>query len=111
MSKSSFWEVTFARALTLYANVFFAILWIGLAVALMVNPEWLDTLWIWVRGLPLIAEIVVWVFFLPMMVGLWIWTSAGGILVKVAGLAGLVGWTLVAISSIFRNFGQVSSGS
>ena len=104
MGDSSFWDVTFARALTLYANVFFAIMWIGFVVALIVDPGWLDTLWNWVRGLPLIAEIIVWVFFLPMTVGLWIWTSAGGTIVKLLGFAGLVGWTLVAISSIFRNF-------
>lgn len=104
MSDSSFWNVTFARALTLYANVFFAIMWIGFAVALIVNPEWLDALWTWVRGLPLIAEILVWVFFLPMTVGLWIWESAGGTMIKLLGFAGLVGWTLTAIASIFRNF-------
>jgi hypothetical protein len=104
MGDSSFWEVAFARTLTLYANVIFAILWVGFVIALVVNPGWLDMLWIWVRGLPLIAEIIVWVLFLPITVGLWIWTSAGGTIVKLLGFAGLMGWTLVAISSIFRNF-------
>lgn len=104
MSDSSFWDVTFARALTIYANTIFAVMWIGFAVVLIVNPASLDTLWDWVRGLPLIAEILVWIAFLPITVGLWIWTSAGAALVKVLGFAGLVGWTLTAISSIFRNF-------
>lgn len=104
MGHSSFWDITFARALTVYANAIFAILWVGFTVALIVNPEWLDTLWQWVRGLPLIAEILVWIAFLPITVGLWIWTSAGTTLVKVLGFAGIVGWTLTAIASIFRNF-------
>lgn len=104
MGNSSFWDVTFARALTVYANVIFAILWVGFAIALMANPGWLDSLWSWVRGLPLLAEIIVWVLFLPITVLLWIWESAGGTLVKLLGFAGLVGWTLTAISSILRNF-------
>jgi hypothetical protein len=104
MGDSSFWDVTFARALTVYANGIFAILWVGFVVALIVNPAWLDSLWSWVRELPLLAEILVWVLFLPITVGLWIWTAAGGTIVKLLGLAGIVGWTLAAISSLIRNF-------
>ena len=104
MGNSTFWDVTFARALTIYANAIFVLLWIGFAITLVVNPAWLDALWTWVRGLPLIAEIIVWVLFLPITVGLWIWESAGGTLVKLLGLAAIVGWTLTAISSIFRTF-------
>jgi hypothetical protein len=104
MGDSSFWNVTFARALTIYANAIFIILWVGFVIALIVNPGWLDSLWDWVRGLPTVVEVLVWVLFLPITVGLWIWESAGGTIVKVLGFAGIVGWTLTAISSIFRNF-------
>lgn len=103
MRNSSFWSGTFSRALNLYALAIFAVLWVGLAVALVMNPEWLDLLWGWVRALPLVAEIVVWVLFLPITVGLWIWESSWPAFVRLLGFAGIVGWTLLALSSFLRN--------
>jgi len=41
MSDSTFWDVTVPRVMGTYANVIFAILWVGFAVALIVNREWL----------------------------------------------------------------------
>ena len=68
MRDSSFWNDTIPRVLSTYAIVIFAILWVGFAVALAVNREWLDLLWNWVQALPSVAEIIVWVLFLPIMV-------------------------------------------
>jgi hypothetical protein len=85
-----------------YAILIFAILWVGFAVVLAVNREWLDLLWSWVQALPPIAEIVVWVLFLPGMVGLWICESSWPALVRLLAFAGIVGWTLVAVSSFIR---------
>ena len=103
MKDSSFWSVTFPRILSTYAIVIFAILWVGFAIALVVNHEWLDFLWNWVRALPSVAEIFVWVFFLPIMVGLWIWESSWAALVRILAFAGIVGWTLLAVSSFLRS--------
>ena len=102
MRDSSFWSVLATRVLTTYAIVIFAVLWVGFAVALVVNPEWLDSLWNWVRALPIVAEIIVWLVFLPIVVGLWIWTSSWPVLVQLLAGAGIVGWTLVAVSSFLR---------
>ena len=102
MRDSSFWSVTVARVLSTYAIVIFAILWVGFAIALVVNREWLDLLWNWVRALPSVAEIIVWVFSLPIMVGLWIWESSWPALVRLLAFAGIVGWTLLAVSSFLR---------
>ena len=102
MGDSSFWSITVPRALSTYAIVIFAVLWVGFAVALVANREWLDLLWDWVRALPLLAEIIVWVFFLPIMVGLWIWESSWSDLVRLLAFAGIVGWTLIAVSSFVR---------
>jgi hypothetical protein len=102
MRDSSFWDVIVPRVLGTYAIIIFAILWIGFAVALVVNREWLDLLWNWVRALPLVAEIVVWVLFLPIMVGLWIWESSWPALVRLLATAGLVVWTLFAVSGFLR---------
>jgi hypothetical protein len=85
-----------------YAVAIFALLWIGFAVVLVVNLEWLDLLWDWVRALPSAAEILIWLLFLPIMVGLWTWGSSRPALVQLLVLAGIVGWTLVAVSSVIR---------
>jgi hypothetical protein len=102
MTDSSFWSVTVPRVLSTYAIVIFAILWVGFAIALLSTPEWLDILWNWVRALPSLAEIIVWVLFLPIMVGLWIWESSWPALVRLLAFAGIVGWTLLAVSSFLR---------
>jgi hypothetical protein len=102
MRDSSFWSVLATRVLTIYAIMIFVILWVGFIVALVVNPEWLNSLWDWVRSLPIVPEIIVWVAFLPIVVGLWIWTSSWPVLVQLLAGAGIVGWTLVAVSSFLR---------
>ena len=104
MKDSSFWDVTVPRVLSTYAVLIFAILWVGFVIALAVNPEWLDLLWNWVRGLPLLVEIIVWVLLLPIMVSLWIWESSWPALGRMAGFAGIVAWTLVAVTSLYRAF-------
>ena len=102
MRDSSLWNATVPRLLSTYAIVIFAILWVGFAIALVVNPEWLDLLWNWVRALPLAAEIMVWVLFLPIMVGLWIWESTWPALARLLAFAGIVIWTFLAVSSFWR---------
>ena len=102
MSDSSFWNVTVPRVLSTYAIVIFAMLWVGFAIALVMNREWLDLLWNWVQALPSVAEIIVWVFILPIMVGLWIWASSWPALVSLLAFAGIVVWTLLAVSSFLR---------
>ena len=76
MKDSAFWNVLFTRALNIYAIVIFVVLWVGFAVALVANRQWLDLLWDWVRALPLVPEIIVWALLLPIMAGLWIWQAS-----------------------------------
>jgi hypothetical protein len=102
MRDSSFWNVTLPRVLSTYAIVIFAVLWVGFAIALVVDREWLDLLWNWVRALPTVAEILVWVLFLPIMVGLWIWESSWPAFGHLLAFAGIAVWTLLAVSSFFR---------
>ena len=104
MNDSPFWNVTVPRLLSTYAIVIFAILWIGFAIALIVNREWLNLLWNWMRALPSVAEIIIWVFVSPIMVGLWIWESSWSALVRLLAFSGIVGWTALAVSSFLRAF-------
>jgi hypothetical protein len=102
MRASSTWSVTVSRVLSTYATVIFAILWFGFAIALAVNREWLDVLWNSVHALPSLVKIIIWVLFLPIMVGLWVWESPWSDLVRLLAFAGIVAWTLLAVSSFVR---------
>jgi hypothetical protein len=102
MRDSSSWRVMVSRALSTYAVVILAVLWAGFAVALAVDRAWLDLLWHWVSALPPVAEILVWVLFLPIMVGLWIWESSWPTLLRLLAFAGMVVWTFLAVSSFIR---------
>jgi len=104
MRASTFWDVTVPRLMSTYANAVFVVLWVGFVTALVVNREWLDALWNWGQALPLAPKIIVWVILTPIMVGLWIWQSSWPELGRMAGLAGIVAWTLLAVSSLFRAF-------
>ncbi len=104
MKDSTFWDVTVPRVMTIYANAIFLVLWVGFIVALVMNREWLDIIWNWVQGLPLVPKIIIWMIFLPIMVGLWIWESSWPTLGNLFGIAGMVGWTLLAVNSIFKYF-------
>lgn len=106
MKDSPFWNVTVPRVLSTFAVVIFAILWIGFAIALVANREWLDLLWNWVRTLPLVAEVIVWIVFLPITVALWIWESPWPALVRLLAFAGMVAWTLAAVSSFVKAMRQ-----
>ena len=76
MKESSFWNVTVPRTMSIYANAIFLMLWVGLIFALVVNRQWLDELWDWVQAMPTVPRVIVWVIFLPILVGLWIWDSS-----------------------------------
>ncbi len=102
MSTVSKRENMVGLAMSAYASAIFVVLWVGFAVGLLGNPVWLDVLWEWVRGLPGVWEIIVWVSFLPITVALWIGESSWPPLARLVGFAGIVIWTLAAFASLWR---------
>ena len=104
MKGSIFWEVTLPRLMNIYASTVFVLLWLGFFIALLVNRTWLDSLWNWVQGLPGVPRIIIWVVLTPAMTLLWVWQSPWSTLGKVTGYAGVIAWTLVAASSVYKAF-------
>jgi len=104
MGDSTFWDVTVPRVMSIYANLIFLVLWFGFVTVLVVNREWLDVLWNWAQALPSVPKIIVWVIFTPIMVGLWIWESSWPVLGRLVGFTGMVTWTLLAVSSLYKAF-------
>ena len=73
----------------------FAIIWVAFGAALIWSQGSLDQAWQAIRDLPLIVQVVVWVLFLPVMLGLWVWETSWPIVVRLVLVVGLAGWNLL----------------
>jgi hypothetical protein len=73
----------------------FAIIWIAFAVGLVWSQGSLDAAWAALRGLPLIVQAVVWLLFLPVTAGLWIWETTWPFVLRLILVAGLAGWNVL----------------
>jgi hypothetical protein len=75
--------------------VIFALIWIAIAAGLVLSQGSVDQAWQAVRGLPLIVQAIVWLLFLPVMIGLWIWESTWPLVVRLTLIVGIAGWNLL----------------
>lgn len=75
--------------------VVFAIVWVAIGAGLVLSQGSVDQAWDTIRGLPLIVQAIVWLLFLPVMIGLWIWESTWPLLVRATLLLGIAGWNLL----------------
>jgi hypothetical protein len=73
----------------------FALIWVAFGLALVLSQGSLDQAWAAIRDLPLIVQALVWLLFLPVMLGLWIWESGWPIVVRLVLVAGIAGWNLL----------------
>ena len=69
--------------------VLFTALWAGFAVALIWSQGSLDQAWQWITGLPLILQGVVWLLFLPVVAGLWVWETSWPLVWRLLIVGGL----------------------
>lgn len=102
MRKASSWNDIISKSMSIYANLIFVVLWAGFVIAVVVNREWVDEIWVWAQALPSVAKIIVWVLFLPIMVGLCIWESSWPNVGRLIGFTAIVAWTLLAVYSLFK---------
>lgn len=73
----------------------FALIWLAFGVGLIWSQGSIDAAWDAIRGLPLIAQGVVWVLFLPVMAGLWAWETTWPLVVRLLLVIGIAGWNLL----------------
>ena len=73
----------------------FAVIWVAFAAGLVFSQGSIDQAWQAIRGLPLIAQLVVWVLFLPVMIGLWVWETSWPLIVRLVVVLGVAGWNLL----------------
>ena len=74
--------------------VIFAIIWVAFGAGLIFSQGSVDQAWQTIRELPLIVQIVVWVLFLPVMIGLWVWETSWPLIVRLVLVVGVAGWNL-----------------
>ena len=75
--------------------VVFALIWIAIGASLIWSQGSIDQAWQTIRGLPLVVQAVVWLLFLPVMIGLWVWETAWPLVVRLILLVGIAGWNLL----------------
>jgi hypothetical protein len=73
----------------------FAVAWVAFGAALIWSQGSLDAAWHWVRSLPLIVQGIVWLLFLPVMAGLWIWETTWPLILRLVLIVGVAGWNLM----------------
>jgi hypothetical protein len=73
----------------------FVALWVAFFAALVVDPAMLESARRAIDGLPLIAQAVVWLLFLPLMGALWVWTTDWALVVRIVLVVGIAAWNLV----------------
>jgi hypothetical protein len=74
--------------------VTFAIVWLAFGAALVLSQGSVDQAWAAIRALPLPIQLIVWVLFLPVMIGLWAWEQAWPLLVRLVLVIGIGAWNL-----------------
>lgn len=73
----------------------FALIWIAVGAALIWSQGSIDQAWQTIRGLPLVVQAVVWLLFLPVMIGLWVWETTWPLVVRLILIVGIAGWNLM----------------
>ena len=75
--------------------VLFALIWLAFGAALVWSQRSIDALWTWIRDLPWLLEGAVWLLFLPVVLGLWIWQTSWPLILRLVLIVGIAGWTLL----------------
>ena len=77
------------------AFLLFLALWVAFAAGLLWSPASVDQVWRWIGDLPLLIQAVVWLLFLPVMVGLWVWETAWPLVLRLVIVAALAAWSVM----------------
>lgn len=73
----------------------FALLWVAFGAGLLLSQGSVDQTWQTIRGLPLIVQLIVWLLFLPVMLGMWVWETTWPLIVRLVLVLSIAGWNLL----------------
>ncbi len=63
---------------------------IAFAYYLISDPSRLTDAWLWIRSLPLVVQLVLWLLLLPWMIALWVWSMPWALAIRIVLVAGIV---------------------
>lgn len=84
------------RVINYAAFAILTLLWLGFIAALIFNRDILDNVWQSFLGWPLILKLVVGLFTLPVVLGLWIWGTTWPLWLRLILVIGLA-WVTVYV--------------
>jgi hypothetical protein len=97
-------EATLPRAQRSERRPLGGIIWFAWMLAMwagffaLLGADWIDLVWSWLRELPLLVELLLWVALFPWLLGAAVWTSSLGAWLRVLlVLAFALGWSLVSL--------------
>jgi hypothetical protein len=78
----------------IFVFTLFTLLWAGFIAALLFRREMLTGLWQSIRRQHLLVQLLIWLLFLPLVAGLWIWQSRWPLWLRLVLVAGLAWWNV-----------------
>lgn len=78
----------------IFVFVVFTLLWVAFVVVLLFRREALNQIWQRIRRLPLLVQLLLWLLFLPVMLGLWIWQTSWPLWLRLLLVVGLAWWNV-----------------
>jgi hypothetical protein len=78
----------------IFVFTLFTLLWLAFAVVLLFKRERLENAWKSIRRLPLLVQLILWLLFLPVMLGLWIWETTWPLWLRLVLVASLAWWNI-----------------
>lgn len=70
-------------------------LWVAFGAGIILSQGSVDAAWHWLGDLRLVLQAIVWLLFLPVTAGLWIWEQAWPFAIRLVLDAGLAGWSIL----------------
>jgi hypothetical protein len=77
--------------------VVFVGLWGVFYISPLLSSDFLDEVWNQIGTLALPFQVIIWLLFFPLMVGLWIWQATWPVVVRVALITGISWITIGAL--------------
>ena len=78
----------------IFVFILFTLLWLAFIAALIFRREMLKNTWQRIRSLPLLVQLILWLLFLPVMLGLWIWQTSWPLWLRLLLVVGLAWWNV-----------------
>jgi hypothetical protein len=75
----------------------FGALWLAFGAGIVASQGSLDAAWHWLRELPIIPQALLWLLFLPVTAGLWVWEQAWPLVLRLVVVLGLAGWNILVM--------------